>query len=58
MQQMVRHHHQYALNALLQQQAMENQAGLDGFTQAYLIGQQDARNGILGHLFGNVELVW
>ena len=36
---------------------MENQAGLDGLAQAYLVGEQNTGSKAIGYLVGNVELV-
>ncbi len=36
---------------------MDDQAGLDGFAQAHLVGQQHARGDAVGNLAGDVQLV-
>jgi len=55
--QAVGHQNQRALYPACQQQAVENQARLNGFAQAYLVGQQYPRRMASGHFVGDIELV-
>ena len=57
MGQAVGHQNQRALYPACQQQAVENQARLNGFAQAYLVGQQYPRRMASGHFIGDIELV-
>ena len=48
---------EHALRAAGQEQPMQDEARLDGFAEAHLVGQQHARREAGGHFRGDVELV-
>ena len=57
MRQRLGHEDEHAAGAANGEQALQDQAGLDGFAQTDLIGEQDTRDLARGDLLQNIDLM-